>query len=87
MQANHLKSAFWDYPQLQSESAIRNILKKNDKASYFWFMSRFIEYARVIDTLKYFSISEIRDNLEKLKLRPYTRNKWNRLVEVYSKRD
>jgi hypothetical protein len=81
---NYLKAAFWDYPQFTEEAALRSCLQeRRDTSLYFWLMRRFLEYARVVDTLKFFAIDEIAGQLSKLKLRPYTRKKWTRMVEIY----
>jgi len=48
-------------------------------------MSRFLEYGRVVDTLRYFTINEIKETLPDLKLTQYIRLKWNRIIDVYSK--
>ncbi len=79
-----LKAAFWDYPQFTEEATLRSCLQERKNTSlYFWLMSRFLEYARVVDTLKFFTIGEIAGQLPRLKLRPYTRTKWTRMVEIY----
>ncbi len=81
---NYLKAAFWDYPQFTDEAMLRSYLVERKNTSfYFWLMVRFLEYARVVDTLKFFAIEEIAGQLSELKLRPYTRKKWKRMVEVY----
>ena len=48
-----------------------------------WILSRFLEYGRVIDTFKFFNISEISSEINKLRLRDFTRKKWIRMIEVY----
>jgi len=81
---NYLKAAFWDYPQFTEEATLRSCLQeRKDTSLYFWLMIRFLEYARVVDTLKFFAIDEIAGQLPKLKLRTYTRKKWIRMVEIY----
>jgi hypothetical protein len=81
---NYLKAAFWDYPQFTEEATLRSCLQdRKDASLYFWLMVRFLEYARVVDTLKFFTINEIAGQLSRLKLRPYTRKKWARMVEIY----
>jgi len=81
---NYLKAAFWDYPQFTDEATLRSCLReRKDTSLYFWLMGRFLENARVVDTLNFFAIEEIAGQLSKLKLRPYTRKKWIRMVEIY----
>ena len=83
---NYLKAVFWDYPQFAEEEGLRDYLKqKQEKSLYLWIMSRFLEYGRVVDTLKYFTINEIAENLPKLKLSDYTLIKWKRMIEIYGK--
>ena len=81
---NYLKAVFWDYPQFSDEENLKNYLKqKLDKSLYLWIISRFLEHGRVVDTLQFFTINEIKDNLPKLKLSDYTRVKWKRMIELY----
>lgn len=83
---NYLKAVFWDYPQFNEEESLKNYLKQTQgKSLRMWIMSRFLEHGRVIDTLRYFTINEIKENLPDLKLNKYIRLKWNRIIEVYSK--
>jgi hypothetical protein len=46
-------------------------------------MTRFLEHGRVVDTLKYFTINEIKENLPNLKLNEYSLLKWKRIIEIY----
>jgi len=81
---NYLKAVFWDYPQFSDEENLKNYLKqKLDKSLYLWIISRFLEHGRVVDTLQFFTINEIKDNLPKLKLSDYTLVKWKRMIELY----
>lgn len=83
---NMLKAVFWDYPDFTNSEKLRILIKDNrNRDIYLWVLYRFLEYGRAIDTFKYFKISEISKDIDKLKLRPYTRKKWNRLIEVYGK--
>jgi hypothetical protein len=85
MNNNHLKSVFWDYPHLQAEGKVKELILSKEKSSFEWVLYRFLEYARVIDTFNFFSIDEIKDNIDKLKLKDETRKKWNRLIQVYGR--
>ena len=81
---NYLKAVFWDYPQFSNEENLKSFLKKPlDKALYLWIISRFLEHGRVVDTLQFFTINEIKENLPKLKLSDYTLVKWKRMIELY----
>ena len=83
---NYLKAVFWDYPQFADEEGLRNFLQQAQGTSpRRWIMSRFLEYGRVVDTLRYFTINEIKETLPDLKLTQYIRLKWNRIIDVYSK--
>ena len=79
---NYLKAVFWDYPQYTDPEKLKNTISENIKIKN-WLLTRFLEYGRAVDTLKYFSINEIKLSLKDLRLREFTRKKWNRLVEVY----
>lgn len=79
-----LQAVFWDYPQFQDEKHLRQFLDANKhEQSYYWVMNRFLEHGRVVDTFKFFTLKEIAAGLNKLKLNPYSRQKWTRLLEVY----
>jgi hypothetical protein len=84
---NTLKSVFWEYPEFTEEQCLRQALEScravADSGMYLWTMRRFLEYGRVVDTLKFFSIDEVISNLDKLRLTEYSANKWKRLGEVY----
>jgi hypothetical protein len=83
---NYLKAVFWDYPTFTEEKCLRDYLQQSQgKAARQWIMSRFLEHGRVIDTLQYFTIHEIKENLPALKLSKYIRLKWSRIIEVYGR--
>ena len=82
---NYLKAVFWDYPQFTDEESLKKYLNEEKSSLYTWIMYRFLEYGRVVDTLKYFNIKEIAEFLPKLKLSNYTITKWKRMIELYGK--
>lgn len=81
---NPLIAVFWDYPDFTVEENIRKALQdKKDEFFYRWALRRFLAYGRVVDTFKFFSLKEITENLDQLRLDKYSRAKWSRLLEVY----
>ena len=84
---NYLKAVFWEYPQFIYDEYLSQTLKRarsqRDLGLYRWIMRRFLEYARVVDTLRFFTIDEIAENLKELRLSAYSKKKWQRLLEVY----
>jgi len=82
-----LKAAFWDYPDLAEEEKFAEFLRKrremNDAWAIEWALARFLEHGRAVDAMKYFGLGEIRDRLPMLRLSPYARKKWTRILEVY----
>lgn len=82
---NFLKTVFWDYPQLTERDSLRTFIRENRNSEeiYSWLLMRFLEFGRVVDAFEYFPIREISNQLPKLKLSPYTRKKWKRIIEVY----
>ena len=84
---NFLKAVFWDYPQFQNynfiQSALQNAREKSDIQTFRWILGRFLERGRVRDVAMIFRISEIRDNLDILRLSDYAYRKWQRLLDVY----
>ena len=85
---NYLKAVFWEYPQFTKEEYVSQTLERarnqRDVELYRWMMRKFLEFGRVVDTLRFFSIDEIAEHLRELRLSPYSKKKWQRLVEVYS---
>ena len=79
---NYLKAVFWDYPEYTDADKILEKIKVGNGMRN-WILSRFLEYGRVIDTFKFFNISEISSEINKLRLRDFTRKKWIRMIEVY----
>jgi len=82
---NTLKAVFWDYPALASPPGLSAFLNKHKAQPrvYRWLLRRFLEHGRAVDVLSYFSVREISDALPGLRLTPYSRKKWRRIVEIY----
>ncbi len=82
---NTLKAAFWDYPALASPPGLSSFLDAHraQPRVYRWLLRRFLEHGRAVDALSYFSVQEISEALPGLRLSPYSRKKWRRIVEVY----
>ncbi len=91
MNQNFLKTVFWDYPQLQDYNSIRSVLRnareENDIQTFRWALKRFLERGRVKDGAMIFRITEVRDNLNSLRLSDYAYRKWQRLLKVYGNSD
>jgi len=87
MKQNSLKAVFWDYPQFQDYNSIRSVLQntreQNDIQTFRWILGRFLERGRVRDVAMIFRITEVRDNLNALRLSAYAYRKWQRLLDVY----
>ena len=81
---NYLKAAFWDYPEFNDPETIRSHLRDDDKEGLRpWLMTRLLEHGRAVDALEFFSPDAISRELSRLRLKPYTLRKWQRIVEVY----
>jgi hypothetical protein len=84
---NPLKAVFWDYPELTDADTLRRRIReaKDPPApdAFRWYLTRFLERGRVVDTKKFFHLDEIREEMPRLRLTEYTRRKWIRLFEVY----
>jgi elongation factor P--beta-lysine ligase len=80
----NLKRVFWDYDEFQDENKLLQFLKENkhNESVYLWIMSRFLEYGRVVDTLKIFSLEEIKENIDKVKISERSKKKWKRILEL-----
>ncbi len=83
---NTLKAVFWDYPQFTDRVQLTAFLRNKPSVKVRqWILSRFLEHGRVVDTLNYFNLDEIKTNLSILKITPYARDKWQRLIEIYGR--
>jgi len=82
---DYLNAVFWDYPRFTDGKCLKKYIKQNKcNDGYKWVLGRFLEHGRVVDTFKYFSISEIADLLPLLKLSDYSLKKWKRMIQVYN---
>jgi hypothetical protein len=86
---NPLKAVFWDYPELTEEKAVRAYVEEAcrspERSALDWVLTRFLERGRVVDVRKFFGWAEIRSALPHLRLTPFARNKWARMLEVYDR--
>ena len=82
---NYLKAVFWDYPRLTDPEYLHDFIKKNRDSArvYRWLLRRFLENGRVVDTFQYFPLTEIAAHISKLRLSPYSKKKWTRIIEFY----
>jgi hypothetical protein len=82
---NYLRAVFWDYPGLASPPELKTFIEnhKTQPRVYRWLLRRFLENGRAVDVLSYFSFQEIASHLPDLRLSPYSRKKWQRIIEVY----
>jgi hypothetical protein len=54
-QAPKLDAVFWDYPQFQDPDVVRETIDNAENESLRrWFLTRFLEYGRVVDTFRFF---------------------------------
>lgn len=82
---NYLNAVFWDYPEFTDPDTIRrHLLNQRNQRIRRWILKRFLEHGRVVDTLQFFPIDTISQELAKLNLKPYTYKKWKRITEVYA---
>ena len=82
---NYLNAIFWDYPEFIDPDIIRRYLSgQGNLRKRRWILKRFLEYGRVVDTLQFFRLDTISQELAQLNLRPYTYRKWKRITEVYA---
>ena len=81
---NYLGAVFWDYPEFTDPDTIRRHLEEQGNQRIFrWLLTRFLEHGRVVDTLAFFQLETIAQELPLLKLTPYAHKKWKRILEVY----
>ena len=81
---NCLKAIFWDYPEFTNPAHLKETIRKvQNEQMRLWFLKRFLEYGRVIDTWDYYSMEEISELFPVLRLSKSTSKKWKRMIEVY----
>jgi prevent-host-death family protein len=84
---NPLKAVFWDYPELTNEAALgREIQAARDSSvpdAFRWYLARFLERGRVVDTLRFFRLEEIRRVMPSLRISPRAVAKWARILAGY----
>lgn len=86
---NPLKAVFWDYPELTDEAALgRKIQEARDSSvqdAFRWYLARCLERGRVVDTLRFFRLEEIRRVMPSLRISPHAVAKWARILAGYGK--
>ena len=86
---NPLKAVFWDYPELTEEKAVRKFTedarRSPDREALDWVLTRVLERGRVVDVRKFFDWTEIRSALPHLRLTPFARKKWVRMLDIYDR--
>ena len=84
---NSLKAVFWDYPELTDAAALgRKIQEARDSSvqdALRWYLARFLERGRVVDTLRFFRLEEIRRVMPSLRISPRAVAKWARILAGY----
>ncbi len=76
---------FWDYDI--SEEGIREILRGDNEVEKAWVITRILEYARWEDIWRYLTLGDVRENFQRLDLKPYIRNLWTYALGVWSDDD
>jgi hypothetical protein len=76
---------FWDYDI--SEEDIRRILRGDNEVEKAWVITRILEYARWEDIWRYLTLADVRENFQRLGLKPYIRDLWTYALGVWSDDD
>jgi prevent-host-death family protein len=86
---NPLKAVFWDYPELTDENVLAGKIRAARKSSLQdalrWFLARFLERGRAVDTLRFFTPEEVRRHLPSLKISPQAVARWTKILESYAR--
>jgi hypothetical protein len=84
---NPLKAVFWDYPELTDETVLSHKIREARDSSlqdaFRWYLARFLERGRVVDTLRFFRPDEIRPAIQSLRISPRAVAKWTGILEFY----
>ena len=75
---------FWDYDITEDE--IREILRSGDEAEKAWVITRILEYARWEDIWKYLTVDDIRENFDRLGLKPYFKELWAYALSIWEQK-
>ena len=81
---NPLKAVFWDYPELTEDAALsRKIQEARDSPiqdAFRWYLARFLERGRAVDTLRFFRLEEIRRIMPSLRITKRAIAKWTGIL-------
>ena len=84
---NPLKAVFWDYPELTDQATLGpRIQEARDSPiqdAFRWYLARFLERGRVVDTLRFFRLDEIRRIMPSLRISSRAVAMWTRILEYY----
>ncbi len=84
---NPLKAVFWDYPELTDEVALGGKIQEARDSpiqdAFHWYLARFLERGRAVDTLRFFRLDEIRRIMPSLRISPRVIAKWIGILEFY----
>ncbi len=75
----------WDYDVTEDE--VHAILKGDNEDQKAWLIGRILEAARWEDIWKYVTVDEVRRYFDRLRMRPFQREIWEYVLEVWSRRD
>lgn len=88
---NPLKAVFWDYPELTDEAVLSGNIREARAApvpdTFRWYLARFLEHGRIADTIRFFSLDEIRRALPSLKISHRAAAGWTRVIDFYEHPD
>ena len=72
----------WDYDL--TEGDVRRILQGDNEVEKAWLITRILEYAKWDDIWRYLTVDDVRENFERLGMKPYQRDLWAYALEVWS---
>jgi antitoxin (DNA-binding transcriptional repressor) of toxin-antitoxin stability system len=84
---NPLKAVFWDYPELTDEAALGGKIQEARDSpiqdAFRWYLARFLERGRAVDSLRFFRLDEIRRIMPSLRISHRAVAKWTGILEFY----
>jgi hypothetical protein len=72
----------WDYDL--TEEDVHRILRGDNEVEKAWLITRILEYAKWEDIWRYLTVDDVRENFERLMMKPYQRDLWAYALEVWS---
>ena len=62
-------------------------MRGDNEVEKAWLITRILEYAKWDDIWRYLTVDDVRENFDRLRMRPYQRDLWTFALKVWSQDD